>query len=115
MQVHTDSAAAIGICKRSGIGKVRHLAVAQLWVQERLREGAFTLYKVAGQQNPADMLTKALVRADIDRHLGAVGLQRCEGRAASAPRLTTEVVQNLGDQRAPGGGERERERGGGEE
>ena len=27
-----DASAAIGICRRSGIGKVRHLAVGQLWV-----------------------------------------------------------------------------------
>ena len=33
-----QGAAAIGICRRTGIGRVRHLAVGQLWVQERLRE-----------------------------------------------------------------------------
>ena len=35
IQVYADSAAAIGICRRSGIGRVRHLAVGQLWVQEK--------------------------------------------------------------------------------
>jgi hypothetical protein len=37
VRMHADSAAAIGICRRSGIGRVRHLAVGQLWVQEGLR------------------------------------------------------------------------------
>ena len=32
LHVRTDSAAAIGICRRAGLGKVRHLAVGQLWV-----------------------------------------------------------------------------------
>ena len=44
VRMHADSAAAIGICRRSGIGRVRHLAVGQLWVQEGLRRGDFTLF-----------------------------------------------------------------------
>ena len=35
LSMHTDSAAAVGICKRTGIGRVRRLAVGQLWVQSR--------------------------------------------------------------------------------
>eukprot|EP00969_Alexandrium_andersonii_P300328 13278118-Alexandrium_andersonii.AAC.1 len=35
LQVCSDSSAAIGICRRAGIGRVGHLVVAQLWVQER--------------------------------------------------------------------------------
>ena len=34
LKVFADSSAAIGICRRTGIGRVRHLAVGQLWVQE---------------------------------------------------------------------------------
>ena len=33
LELHTDSSAALGICRRTRIGWVRHLAVAQLWVQ----------------------------------------------------------------------------------
>ena len=47
-----DSSAAIGICQRSGIGRVRHLAVGQLWVQERIRDKTLRLRKVAGEANP---------------------------------------------------------------
>eukprot|EP00969_Alexandrium_andersonii_P341005 15073082-Alexandrium_andersonii.AAC.1 len=35
LQVRADSNAAIGVCRRTGIGRVGHLAVGQLWVQER--------------------------------------------------------------------------------
>ena len=31
-KLYADSSAAIGICRRTGIGKVRHLATGQLWV-----------------------------------------------------------------------------------
>eukprot|EP00969_Alexandrium_andersonii_P083598 3687777-Alexandrium_andersonii.AAC.1 len=35
LEVCAGSSAAIGICLRAGIGRVRHLAVGQLWVQDR--------------------------------------------------------------------------------
>eukprot|EP00969_Alexandrium_andersonii_P095713 4227668-Alexandrium_andersonii.AAC.1 len=31
LRVRADSGAATGICRRTGIGRVRHLAVGQLW------------------------------------------------------------------------------------
>ena len=77
VRMHADAAAAIG--------RVRHLAVGQLWVQEGLRRGDFELYKVSGNQNPADILTKSLPREALDRHLRTLGLVRAVGRAASAP------------------------------
>ena len=33
IRVHTDSSACRGICGRTGIGKVRHMAVPLLWLQ----------------------------------------------------------------------------------
>ena len=38
----TDATAAIGIVAREGPGKVRYLAVTDLWVQERQRLGTVT-------------------------------------------------------------------------
>ena len=58
VDVLTDATAAIGICRRKGLGKIRHLAVADLWVQERLRAGEFTLTKVASTEHRSDILTK---------------------------------------------------------
>ena len=91
VRMHADSAAAIGICRRSGIGRVRHLAVGQLWVQEGLRRGDFELYKVLGAHNPADILTKAVNRETLDRHLHTLGLTRAEGRAETAPRAQLQA------------------------
>ena len=85
VRIHADSAAAIGICRRSGIGRVRHLAVGQLWVQEGLRRGDFTLFKVQGDRNPADILTKCIPREVLDRHLSKLNVHRVDGRAATAP------------------------------
>ena len=91
LALHADSSAAIGICRRAGIGRARHLAVGQLWVQENLRHGSFSLYKVRGEDNPADLCTKFLGRASIDHLLSLVGLTFERGRAQSAPRVNADV------------------------
>ena len=48
LEVLADSSAAVGICRRTGIGKARHLAVGQLWAQERARGGDCALTKHPG-------------------------------------------------------------------
>jgi hypothetical protein len=88
LRIYADSSAAIGICRRSGIGKVRHLAVGQLWVQERLRLKEFELHKVPGPHNPADLLTKHVARQLVDRHIKAMAVVRAVGRAATAPQIS---------------------------
>ena len=85
LQLYADSSAAVGICRRSGIGKVRHLAVAQLWIQERIKSGEIRLYKFPGTSNPADALTKGLSREILDTHMAAMDVTRVDGRAVTAP------------------------------
>ena len=75
--------AAISICRRTGIGRVRHLAVGQLWVQERVRTGDFELRKHPGSLNPADVLTKPVNAELVNRHVAAAGLHEEEGRPAT--------------------------------
>ena len=50
--------AAIGIARRKGLGKSRHLDVTDLWIQDRIKSKAIHLSKVAGAENVADILTK---------------------------------------------------------
>ena len=83
--IKTDSSAAVGICNRTGIGKVRHLATGQLWVQEKLRNGAFRLFKHPGTDNPGDICTKHVPNDVFTKHLPAVNLQPEDGRASCAP------------------------------
>ena len=90
-----DSSAAIGICRRAGIGKVRHLAVGQLWVQGLVRSGELRLHKVLGTTNPADALTKPLARPALDSHLLSMHLRRETGRAATAPEVSAELDLRL--------------------
>ncbi len=82
----TDSSAAIGICTRQGLGKLRHLDTHTLWIQQAVRTRRVDLRKVDGEANPADLLTKHSISRQ--RLEGLVTLFSCkylEGRAASAP------------------------------
>ena len=92
LTVHTDATAAIGICRRRGLGKVRHLAVADLWIQDRVRTKDFALVKVAGSNNPADSLTKHVDHSTLLKHMALMNVVPETGRAASAPELTHAVL-----------------------
>ena len=56
----------------------------------------FTLFKVTGDRNPADILTKCVAREVLDRHLGKLGLQRTEGRATTAPHAQLQTQPDKG-------------------
>ena len=88
LNVHTDATAAIGICRRRGLGKIRHLAVSDLWVQDKVRTGDFDLKKILGKNNPTGLMTKHLPFPDMVRHMQFLGLHAEEGRASSTPTLT---------------------------
>ena len=87
LSVSTDAAAAIGICRRRGLGKIRHLATADLWVQDRIKQGDFKLKRVPGVDNPSDILTKHVDRTILDKHLVTLNLQYEDGRPKSAPSI----------------------------
>ena len=90
--MRADSSAAISICRRRGLGRVRHLAVADLWLQDRLRTGDFQLLKVADSNNVSDMLTKHLGRATHFKHCEGMGLEFETGRSTVAPQISMFVV-----------------------
>ena len=86
----TDATAAIGMTRRLGIGKVRHLDTSLLWVQQKVRNGDLSIEKIPGVDNPADVLTKYVDAATMTRHLESVGLLYESGRAELAPKLAAD-------------------------
>ena len=55
-QVFTDSSAAIGTASRRGNGKMRHVRVGMLWIQEQVEDASMDIKAVKGEGNPADGL-----------------------------------------------------------
>ena len=46
INVKSDASAAIGIAQRRGLGKVRHIEVNQLWLQEKVANGTIIIEKI---------------------------------------------------------------------
>jgi len=86
-EVLIDSSAALGIVSRKGNGKLRHIKVGMLWIQEKQENEELTYKKVHGVQNPADLMTKNLTQGTIDSHLGRINASITEGRALIAPEI----------------------------
>ena len=57
ISINTDASAAMGMASRKGLGKVRHIDVSQLWIQQKVAEGIIRLRKVPGTLNLSNHLT----------------------------------------------------------
>ncbi len=93
--IHSDASAALGIVAREGLGKLRHVRVQYLWIQDRVRGGDLETQKVDGPSNPADLLTKYLGAQDIVRHTESIGYTLHTDRADIAPELTGKSTVNV--------------------
>ena len=66
-KIHVDSSAAIGMAHRRGNGKLRHVTVGSLWIQELAEEEEILMCKVPGAGNIADILTKHVGASLLDK------------------------------------------------
>ena len=74
LTVWSDSSAARSVASRRGIGKVRHLQVRYLWVQEAVSSKRLMLRCVKGSDNPADAMTKPLTERELEKHCARMGI-----------------------------------------
>ena len=75
LKIYSDSTAGRGMCSRVGVGKVRHLELRYLWIQERLRLKAFELHKEDTSEMTADILTKYCEWPTIEKHCTTLNLR----------------------------------------
>ena len=66
---HADSSAAIAISKRRGSGKLRHINIGMLWIQEKTENGEVVVKKIKGVSNPSDMMTKNVTREKLNKYM----------------------------------------------
>ena len=66
VRVWTDSSTAKAVSGRRGLGKLRHVELKWLWVQEAVKEGRIQVKKVNGEEPVADHLTKPKARAEVE-------------------------------------------------
>ena len=98
-RVWCDSSAALQAAKRIGMGKMRHVAVGHMYIQELVRSKQVIIGKVDGQANPANTLTKHLATsgemlASLDG-LGLIDLTQ-QGFDAHVRKTKLRVVSSVG-------------------
>ena len=81
----SDATAAIAIASRRGLGKVRHVEVCQLWLQEKVKNGIVNVVKVGTHENIADALTKYVSRESMIMHLQSTNQSSLTGRHHLVP------------------------------
>ena len=64
---------------------MRHLAVGDLWVQQRAKDGEVVYNKLEGKLNTSDILTKPVDRETLMRHMQSLGLHFRQGRNPCTP------------------------------
>ena len=80
-RVYVDSSAAIGVTQRRGNGKLRHVRVGTLWIQEKVESGELQISKVSGTSNPADAMTKYLSGKRIQELMWSISQEGRSGRS----------------------------------
>ena len=63
--LHVDSAAARGICRGEGVGKVKALEMRTLWLQQVVKAKTLNFKTVESQDNCADLGTKTLAAGTL--------------------------------------------------
>ena len=68
-----DAKATEHILHRQGIGKLKHIDVAYLWIQDEVRSQRLNVRTVRSEDNIADLGTKPLSKAVIAKHCLTMG------------------------------------------
>ena len=75
LRLLTDSASAKAVTLRRGPGRMRHIEIRQLWLQEECRQHSLSIDKVSTLENDADMFTKAVSAARLRELCSMLGLE----------------------------------------
>ena len=81
IDIFVDSSAALAVTARKGNGKLRHVKIGHLWVQQLMDSEEVSFRKVRGDQNPADLMTKHLAASKAGPLVAALAQHYRAGHA----------------------------------
>ena len=93
--VFVDSSAALAVTNRKGCGKLRHVRIGHLWIQEVADGDAVSFGKVRGEVNPADLATKHLAAGKRELLTPLISQHALAGEAKSRLRLQQLRSRNM--------------------
>ena len=99
MKLGTDSSAAKSFVCRRGLGKMRHIEIRDLWLQQEVRKGTVIVQKIPGDRNPADLMTKFLHVKDVVKNLGLLRIIATPGN---------EIKREMKSEKEKGAGTKKR-------
>ena len=85
LRVFTDATTGKSLVTRRGLGKVRHIAVNELWLQSHVQAKTVTMVKIKKKFTPSDMMTKYLTKMEMQQIMEHIEHRYEEGRSAAAP------------------------------
>ncbi|CAK0870998.1 unnamed protein product [Prorocentrum cordatum] len=71
----TYSQSALAVCRKRGPGKMKHVELKTLAIQDWVKEGRLRIHKVSTHENPADLMTKELSVEKMTKFSRALGLR----------------------------------------
>jgi hypothetical protein len=74
IRIVSDSTSALAIVKRRGVGRVRHLDIRSLFLQDMFRAGVLKALYTPGTENISDLVTKALPVASFTNLVSQLGI-----------------------------------------
>ena len=74
IQLHTDASAAKSFMHRRGAGRMKHIDIRYMWMQDACDKGAYVPKKVPRAENPSDMLTKVPAAPDVEKFRMMIGM-----------------------------------------
>ena len=66
--IYTEASVAKQFAHRKGCGRMKHIDVCYMWLQETMEQAQFILRKILRSENLADLLTYPPSKADVDLH-----------------------------------------------
>jgi hypothetical protein len=92
--VCTDSSSSIDVSRKRGPGRMKHLELKLLWLQDAARSGDIVMSFVPTAENGADIFTKHVTRAVLHKLRGIIGwfVEPPVIACVEAPRAETEAL-----------------------
>ena len=69
INMEIDAKATIGIVSRQGLGRLKHVEVHDLWIQEAIKRGRLKIQKIPRAINTADLLASPSKSEDIKKFM----------------------------------------------
>ena len=82
IEIEIDAKATLGMVSRQGLGKMKHVEVHDLWIQEAIKRGRLTVKKIPRAIKTADLLASPSEAEDIKKFMKELNFEVKEVKVA---------------------------------